>query len=60
MIDSMLSTALGAQHVIFAFTGDSTDAPYGVLLGLIIIAALEIAAGLWLIHVGEANHHHHH
>jgi hypothetical protein len=60
MIDAMLSTAFTAQHVFFALAGDHNEAPYGVLLGLAVIALLEIGAGLWLIHAGEAQHHHHH
>lgn len=57
MIDSMLSTVLSAQHIVFALAGDHNEASFGVILGLAIIAALEIAAGMWLIHAGEAQHH---
>jgi hypothetical protein len=60
MFDSMLSTAFSAPHVLFALAGDHNEAPYGVLLGLAVIAVLEILAGMWLIHSGEAQHRHHH
>jgi hypothetical protein len=55
MIDAMLSTVLSTPHVVFAL---QNEAAYGVIVGLAIIAALEIAAGLWMIHAGEAQHHH--
>ena len=59
MFDTVLSTAFSAQHVLFALASNHNDSPYGVILGLGIIAALEVAAGMWLIHAGEAQHRHH-
>jgi|SwirhisoilCB3_FD_contig_21_32471629_length_281_multi_5_in_0_out_0_1 hypothetical protein len=58
MIDATLSTVFNAQHLLFALDRYHSEASYGVILGLLIIAAAEIGAGLWLIHAGEAQHHH--
>ena len=41
-------------------TADHTEVSFRVILGLAVIAAVWIAAGLWLIHVGERNHRIHH
>lgn len=57
MVQAMLSSALTTPHLVFALAGDHNEVPYGVLLGLAIIAALEIAAGLWMIHLGETRQH---
>jgi hypothetical protein len=59
MLDAMLSTVFNAQHVLFALDRYHSHASYGVIVGLLVIAAAEIGAGLWLIHSGEASHHHH-
>ncbi len=58
MIHSMLSTALVAPHTVFALASNHNDAPYSVILGLAIIAALEIGAGFLMIRSGDSRHRH--
>ena len=59
-LTSML-TAANVQPLVWAlFTADHTEVSFRVILGLAIIALVWIAAGLWLIHVGERNHRIHH
>jgi hypothetical protein len=56
----MMSTALLApvalQPVFAMLTADRTEVSYRVVIGLALVALAWIAAGLWLIHVGEKNH----
>jgi hypothetical protein len=52
-----LVTGANVQPLAWAlFTADHTEVAFRVILGLGIIAIAWIAAGLWLIHVGERNH----
>lgn len=56
-IASLASAAL-TPSTIWALQGaGQTGVAYRVLVGLVILAAVEIAAGLWLVHVGERQHH---
>jgi len=56
---SILTGATVQPLVLALLTGDRTEVSFRVILGLAIIALAWIAAGLWLIHVGERNHRTH-
>jgi hypothetical protein len=50
-------TIASFQPILWALlTLDRTEVSYRVIVGLGLIALVWIAAGLWLIHVGEKNH----
>ena len=54
MAYATLLTASNIQPIVWALlTSDHSEVSFRVILGLAIIAAVWIAAGLWLIHVGE-------
>jgi hypothetical protein len=58
MLQSLFSP--DTYQVVWAFTGGTTEAAYRVILGLGIIAAIQIALGLWMVKAGEGHRHHHH
>jgi len=61
MAYTSLFTAAHVQPLVWALlTADHTEVAFRVILGLALIALCWIAAGLWLIHVGERNHRIHH
>lgn len=50
-----LITGVSLQPTFFALlTADHTEVSYRVVVGLALVALAWIAAGLWLIHVGES------
>ena len=60
MTFTSLFTAANVQPLVWALvTSDHTEVSFRVILGLAIVALAWIAAGLWLIHVGERNHRPH-
>jgi len=57
MSDTSLFTGLDLHPITWALlTADRAEVSFRVILGLGVIALAWIAAGLWLIHVGERNH----
>jgi len=57
MAFTSILTGANVQPLVWAlFTADHTEVSFRVILGLAIVALAWIAAGLWLIHVGERNH----
>jgi len=60
MASASLFTGVDIQPLVWALlTGDHTEVSYRVIVGLGVIALVWIAAGLWLIHVGDHNHRMH-
>jgi hypothetical protein len=55
MAYATLLTGANIQPLLWALlTSDHSEVSFRVILGLAVIAAVWIAAGLWLIHVGES------
>jgi len=55
-MSTVLLTSIALQPVWALLTADGSEVAFRVIIGLGLIALAWIAAGLWLIHIGEKNH----